>query len=39
MASIQMIHNKPGQMPSEEEASQELHPTFGLCPNTQVADF
>ena len=40
MASVQVVHDEPGKMPSvQEEASQEPHPTFGPHPNTQVADF
>ena len=39
LASVKAVHNEPGQVPSKEETSQELHPTFGLHPNTQVADF
>ena len=39
MASIQLVHNEPGPMPSGKEASQDPYPTFGPHPNTQVADF
>ena len=40
MVSMQMVHNKQGQMPSEkEEASQEPYPIFGPHPNTQATDF
>ena len=38
MASVKMVHNEPGKVPSKE-ASQEPCPTFGPCPNTQVANF
>ena len=40
MASVQAVHNETDNMPSEKgEASQEPHPTFGPCPNIQVAGF
>ena len=39
MASVKAVHDEPDQMPSKEEVSQECHPTLGLHPNTQAADF
>ena len=39
MVSVKVVHNEPDQALSKEETSQEPHPTFGPCPNTQVADF
>ena len=40
MASVQAVHNEPGKVQSvKDQASGEPHPSFGPCPNTQVADF
>ena len=40
MASVQVVHDEPGKVPSvKEEASQEPHFTSGLDPNTQIVDF
>ena len=39
MASVQVVHDETGKMPSEKEASQDPHPTFGPHPYNQVADF
>ena len=39
MASVQAVHDEPGKMPPVKEASQEPCPTFGPCPNIQLADF
>ena len=39
MASVKVVQDEPDKESSKEEASQELHPTFGPHPNTQVADF
>ena len=38
-SSVKVVHNEPDKVPSNEEASQESHPTFGPCPDTHVADF
>ena len=39
MAPVKAVHGEPDKVPSKEEASQQLHPTFGPHPNTQAADF
>ena len=38
MTSVKVVLDEPEEVPLKE-ASQEPHPTFGPCPNTQVADF
>ena len=40
MASVQLVHDEQGKMPSvKEEANEEPHPTFRPHPYTKVADF
>ena len=39
MALMKVVHDETDKVPSKEEASEEPHPTFGPCPDTQVADF
>ena len=39
MASVKVVHDEPDKVPSKEKASQQPHPTFGPCPNSQAADF
>ena len=38
MTLVKVVQDEPDRVPLKEEASQELHPTFGPHPNNQ-ADF